>query len=122
MAIVFNNLSGGGGSKLYRHDVIIYSSFKEIYVTIINDMSSAFNTTTLPQYLKNIGTAIAVSGHDYINTDTSKKIKIYSRISYSGSYYKLYGVGVDMTNQTVDSYSNGELISYMSVVDTVTEI
>lgn len=58
MAIVFNNLSGGGGSKLYRHNITVSmgNDYSINFEVIASDGTKLSNETTLIQLLRdNIG-------------------------------------------------------------------
>ena len=57
MAIVFNNLSAGGGSKLYRHNITIIKASDKCRITlnIENNSNEPFTVSTLALFLCNNG-------------------------------------------------------------------
>lgn len=126
MAIVFNNLSAGGGSKLYRHLVTINYMFssstaKNKTISIITNFSEVLtnnnNKTLLSNYFGNCETIhyndLQIEKYDD-NTLKFTKLKIYNNTSLAYLYQEYLSNGTKIFSTS--SFNN------IIMSDTVTEL
>lgn len=88
MAIVFNNLSAGGGGKLYRHNLIIYANFA---VASIRFTTSLITEDPTPITNYNVLSPLLVSmGHTSV--ETMKNASGFKHRTDSEKFYIISGI------------------------------
>lgn len=129
MAIVFNNLSGGGGgSKLYRHLVKFSSNQNYHYAVIYTNDATPFTNTTLNQWILDNGYTYQNCYPTYSRLDQegTNKIRLFMGLYSNGvvlqGRYNQITFSADFSGATFDlSYQNNGIRMDMDT-DTVTEV
>lgn len=137
MAIVFNNLSAKGESKLYRHYVEIKSATtadltNPVYCDIITNYQEPYNVDSFKQYLLENYTRTNPLATSYrnIKMDGTKRIMLLKGIYYNNSeekfkpcYYKIdLAISDDEPSVSItDSTGTYNLVN-PTITDTVTEL
>ena len=109
MAIVFNNLSAGGGSELYLHEMRMNTSYGTVYFSLI------LNTGDVITQVSEVVSILISSGYS-INTPlkvSGINVKSQEIYVYKGIYPSNNRLNLLYTNMQISSVTVGEISGYI---------